>query len=480
MPAETTLCDGTIAAVSARIRDRELSPLDLVEAQLDRIARINPLLHAYVTVTGDGARTAARRATEEIASGRYRGPLHGIPYAAKDLIDTAGIRTACGSKILAQRVPDADADVVRRLEQAGAVLVGKLVMTEFAGIGYHPSVTPPTNPWNAGFWTGQSSSGSGVAVAAGLCFGSLGSDTGGSLRYPAAACGVVGLRPTYGRVSRGGTFPLAESLDVIGPVTRTVADAAIMLRAIAGREAGDPTTIDTAVPDYLAALEHGCEGFRVGVVDSLVEGAEPPVRDAVRAAATALRDIGATLRSVRIDGLVDAVAAWATIFTAECLHAHERFYPGRAADYSDALRRFLEQGAEVRGVDYARAVTVRSRVGRDIDDLLRECDVLLLPTMGRLPPSLREFPADGIIPPESAGALLTYTAPFALTGHPAISLPCGFGPESLPIGLQLIAGRTCEATLLRVAAAYEAHTPWHTRRPRVAAGAAGPDGASWQ
>ena len=243
MPGKALLHFKSIAEAAGLIERREVSPVELTRAVLERIDALDAKLHAFITVAADVALRQARQAEAEIAAGTCRGALHGIPFGAKDLIDTQGIRTTCGSKILRDNVPGDDATVVRRLREAGAVLVGKLVMTEFAGIGYHPDVVPPLNPWNADHWTGQSSSGSGVAAAAGLCFATLGTDTGGSLRYPASACGVVGLKPTYGRVSRHGVFPLAETLDTVGPITRTVDDACIVLHAIAGEDGRDPTSL---------------------------------------------------------------------------------------------------------------------------------------------------------------------------------------------------------------------------------------------
>ena len=455
-----------IAELAVDIRDRRISPVDLVQAFLNRIERLEPSLHAYLEVTGAGALREAQKAEREVAAGRWRGPLHGIPFAVKDLIDTRGVATTCASLIHRDRIPVEDATVVARLRNAGAVLLGKLVMTEFAGIGYHPSVTPPSNPWNPHRWTGQSSSGSGVAVAARLCAFSLGSDTGGSLRYPASACGVVGLRPSYGRVSRAGTFPLAESLDAIGPITGCVTDAALVLGVIAGEDPDDVTSLRDAVPDFVAASRRvPADRPRIGVLQALVDAAEGPVREAVDAAVARYGASGIACEPVELLGLDEAVGAWAHIFTSECLLAHEAFFPARADDYSEALRRFLVEGAAVRGIDYARASMVRAKLARQIDELLDRRSVLLLPTMGRLPPPLDEFPADGIIPAASAGALLRYTAPFALTGHPAISIPCGSSPEGLPIGLQLVGRRCGEGALLGLARMFEAGTHWHRLRP---------------
>ena len=458
----------SIAEVAALIERREISPVELARATLERIEGLDRELHAFVTVSADSALRQARLAEKEIAAGNYRGPLHGVPYGAKDLIDSGGIRTTCGSKILRDRVPDTSATVVSRLKEAGAVLVGKLVMTEFAGIGYHPTVVPPRNPWNANHWTGQSSSGSGVAAAAGLCFATLGTDTGGSLRYPASACGVVGLKPTYGLVSRHGVFPLAESLDTVGPITRNVEDACIVLSAIAGEDKLDPTSLREPVPDYREALGDGLQTLRVGLAESMLDRVvDSEVRSAVEAAARVMAKLGAGVDPVAVPMIDESVGAWGNLFVAECLLAHAGHYPDRAGDYSDALRLFLEQGSGLPGTEYARAHLTRLKARRAVSLLFDAVDVLALPTMGRLPPSLEEFPASGIIPQESAGALLSFTAPFALTGHPAISVPCGFSEGGLPIGLQLVGPHGSEALLLKVAGAYEKATNWSERRPPV-------------
>ena len=456
----------SIAEAAALIERREISPVELTRATLERIEALDASLHAFITVSADFALERARLAEREIAAGHYRGPLHGIPFAAKDLFDTAGIRTTCGSKILRDRVPAKDATAIARLHDAGAVLVGKLVMTEFAGIGYHPGVVPPRNPWNANHWTGQSSSGSGVAAAAGLSFATLGTDTGGSLRYPASACGVVGVKPTWGRVSRHGVFPLAETLDSAGPITRTVEDACIVLHAIAGEDGLDPTSSRDPVPDYRAALGGDLPPLRVGLAESMLERVvDDEVKSAVEAAAGVIAGLGAVIEWLPVPMVDESVEAWGNLFVAECLLAHAEHYPARADDYSEALRLFLEQGSALAGTEYARAHLTRLAARRAVSRLFDTVDVLALPTMGRLPPPLTEFPASGIIPQESAGALLSFTAPFALTGHPAVSVPCGFSRGGLPIGLQLAGPHGSEALLLKVAGAYETATDWNERRP---------------
>ena len=464
------LLDQGIKATAQLIERREVSPVEIVVAMLARIERLNGELRAFTTLCAVQAMDAARAAEREIMSGRYRGPLHGIPYAAKDLIYTKGVRTACGSKILANWVPDQNATVIERLEAAGAILMGKLVMTEFAGIGYHPSVPPPRNPWNSNHWTGQSSSGSGVA-AAGMGIATLGSDTGGSLRYPASACGVVGLRPTRGRVSRHGTFPLAETLDSIGPIARHSSDVALVFATIAGEDPADPTTLRMPSPGLDDVLGTAAKGLRIGIAEAFLDAnTDREVRDAVTAATIELEGMGASLQPVVLPMIEEAIAAWGTVFVAECLVALEGHFPARADELSEALRLFLDQGQGISGADYVKTHRVRFGLRRQFDGIFDEVDLILLPTMGCLPPSLAEFPADGIIPAERAGGLLRFTAPFALTGHPAISVPCGFSESGLPIGMQLVGRFASEPVLLKAAAAYQGVTSWHLHRPPVAGG----------
>src|SRR5262245_14455970 len=306
------LCTKTLVEVAELIKKKEVSPVELTQAMLTRISALDGKLYSYLTVTADLALQQARAAEQEISKGTYRGPLHGMPIAVKDLCYTKGIRTTCASKILANWVPDYNATVVEKLNAAGAVLLGKLGMTEFALAGYHPSVHPPVNPWAADRWPGASSSGSGVATAASLCFGSLGSDTGGSIRFPSAACGIVGVKPTYGKVSRYGVFPLGETLDHIGPLTRSVADAAAMLRVIAGFDPNDPTTRRVTVRDYLDIVAHGIRGVRIGVDEEYcTKGVDPQISKAVLATTKTLQDLGASIQEVKFSVAEDPF--WFTI-----------------------------------------------------------------------------------------------------------------------------------------------------------------------
>lgn len=460
------LCAWSLTEVAGLIKRSEVSPVELTRAVLERINRLDGKLHSYITVTSELALEQARAAEREIAGGRYRGPLHGIPLAVKDLIHIKGVPTTCGSQVLAGRAAEFDATVIEKLKGAGAILLGKLSMTEFAGIGYHPSVQPPVNPWHAERWPGGSSSGSGVATAARLCFGSLGSDTGGSIRFPAAACGIVGIKPTYGRVSRYGVFPLAESLDHVGPMARSVADAAAILGAIAGLDSRDPTTRREPVPDYLDGLREDAKDVRIGIdEDFCTIGIDEEVSEAVLAAAQRLGELGASIREVKLSRIDEAVAAWSVIFSAECAAAHEQLYAAHADRYGAGFRRLLEDSFKVSGRDYAKAYFARQAICRMIDDLFQEVDLLLCPTMGLSSIPLSEFPADGSISAQLAHALLRLTAPFSLTGSPTVSLPCGFSSDGLPFSLQLVARCGQEKTLIRAAFAYERASEWHKRRP---------------
>ncbi|MGE0823050.1 MAG: amidase [Candidatus Binatia bacterium] len=464
MATGAELCTLTLSEVAALIETKEVSPVAVTEAMLDRIATYEGKLYSYVTITAEIALRQARAAEQEITKGTYRGPLHGVPIAVKDLCFTKGIRTTCASKILADWIPEHDATVVERLQAAGAVLLGKLSMTEFALAGYHPTVHPPVNPWNPERWPGASSSGSGVATAASLCFGSLGSDTGGSIRFPSASCGIVGVKPTYGKVSRYGVFPLGMSLDHIGPMTRSVADAAIMLREIAGFDPKDPTTRRVTVRDYPTILRNGVKGVRIGIDQTYcTKGTDSQVSAAVLASAKIFADLGATVREVQFPVSDDPF--WFTICAAETAVAHEQFYPARANDYGPTFRSFLEHGGRVTGMEYVQAQEKREVVRRLLDEVFQKVDLLLCPSMPSLPMLVKDFPPDAPLSRQGSVGLLRHTAPFDLTGSPTISVPCGFSREGLPLSLQLVGRHDEEGLVMQAGYAYEQATEWHTRRP---------------
>ena len=461
------LCGLPLTDLSRLLGDRTVSAVEATRALLDRIRRLDPSLHSYLSVLEERALARATDADDEIGAGRRRGPLHGVPIAVKDLCQTAGIATTCASRLLRGWKPQRSATVVERLEAAGAILVGKLNLTEFAVAWYHPELPVPRNPWNASLWPGASSSGSGVATAAGLCFASLGTDTGGSIRFPSAACGIVGLKPSYGRVSRHGVFPLGESLDHIGPMTRTVADAAAVLAVIAGYDPADPTSRRERVEDYAAALDRGVGGIRIGVDERFIgTGSSPEVAAAVLEATHTIERLGAKLVPVEIPDVDPCLSAWTKLCAAEAVATHATTYPARAVEYGPGFRSFLDVGAAVRGADYANAHFIRERFAGELRGLFDEVDILACPSM----PSSALPVVD--IPPDARGLgdsspLLRFTAPFNMSRNPTLSLPCGRASNGPPPSLQLVGRDLGEATLLQVGAAFEKATTWHGQRPKL-------------
>jgi aspartyl-tRNA(Asn)/glutamyl-tRNA(Gln) amidotransferase subunit A len=453
------------------VRDRNVSPVELTQLYLDRIDRHDGRLRAYITVLPEAALASARRAEAAVMRGESLPPLHGIPYAVKDQFDTAGVRTTSGSRILENHVPATDATTIARLNAAGGILLGKLNLTEFAlgGTQQFP-FGQPRNPWNPDHDPGGSSSGSGIAVAAALCAASLGEDTGGSVRSPASFCGVVGLRPTWGRVSRHGSFPLSWSMDTPGPLGRTVADAALLLQAIAGYDPKDPLTSRAPVPDYARALGDGVRGLRIGIIRELTFGAdtEPEVRESVVAAARTLEGLGAVTEEVSLRLVPLAGAIFMALADADGAGVHHRWLRTRAADYDQGTRRRLLTASLIPSAIQQRAARARALLRAEMLDLLARHDVLLCPTAHQAAPPIAAARAAITTRHEAAGRFFTrrsYVTPAALAGTPAIAVPCGFTRSGLPISVQLIARRFDEATLLRAAHAYEGATDWATRRP---------------
>jgi aspartyl-tRNA(Asn)/glutamyl-tRNA(Gln) amidotransferase subunit A len=445
-----------------------VSPVALVDAVLGRLERWRPL-NAFITVTADAARAQAEQAAREIAAGRYRGPLHGIPLSLKDLIDTRGIRTTSGSRILTDHVPAHDATVAARLREAGAVLVGKTALHEFAyGVTNNNAHFGPTgNPWGPDRIPGGSSGGSAAAVAAGLGAASIGTDTGGSIRIPAALCGVVGLKPSYGRVSRYGVFPLSWSLDHPGPLTRSVEDAAIVLQAIAGPDPHDRTTAEQTVPDFRAAARRDVRGLRVGLVDDRYHRQmEHGVRIAFEAALEVLRGAGLRLEPMIVPHATEAFVAQLAIIQAEAASVHERWLRDRPQDYGPEILERLRQGQFVTATQYLRAQKVRALVLDEYSELFTRLDALVLPSVPAVAPRIGQAVVDLDGEAVETRALMTrFSRLFNFVGAPALSVPCGFGADGLPAGLQ-IAGRPMdEETVIAIGAAYERATPWHTRRP---------------
>lgn len=461
----------SLTDVARLLESRELSPVDLTRRMLDRISSIDPRLRSYETVMTEQALADAARAEEEIGSGSYRGALHGIPVAVKDLCYTEGVRTMGGSGALADFVPDYDATVVARLREAGAVLLGKLSLTEGAMAGYHPDFALPVNPWDEGLWAGASSSGSGVATAAGLCFASLGSDTGGSIRFPSMANGVVGLKPTYGRVSRHGVLALAESLDHVGPMTRTVSDAAVVLEAIAGHDPNDPTSLNEPVPDMFEEIRKGVAGTRIGFDESYgTEGVDPGLAAAIETALGELDSMGAEIVSLEMpDFEPTLVDAWFAICSYEARQAHAETYPSRAADYGPYFREFLEVGSSVTDEAYASASQAREDFSRRFRAALATVDAVACPSGGvpfAIPPEVH-YGGMSAFDPYLPNVLFQFTVPADFAGTPTISLPCGQDRNGIPYTIQFMGERLTEATLCRIAFAYEQATTWHTRHPIV-------------
>jgi aspartyl-tRNA(Asn)/glutamyl-tRNA(Gln) amidotransferase subunit A len=464
----TELCRLTIAQVGDLLHTQQLSPVDVTQAALDRAEQLNGRYNAFISVFRSEALQAAKEAEGEILQGRYRGPLHGVPLALKDLFATRGQRTTHGSKIFADWVPDFDATVVARLRGAGAIFMGTLNLYQFACGGVmNPPFGPVRNAWDPERIAGGSSSGSGTAIAADMCFGSLGTDTGGSIRIPAVLNGVVGLKPTYGRVSRYGVFPLCWSMDHAGPLTKDVRDSALMLNAIAGYDAKDPTTTKTPVPDYLTALTGEVRGMRIGAPRRyFFEGLQSAVRSAVEQAITHLARLGALVQDVTIDGLEQAPSVLWTIISGDAAIIHERHLRTRAADLDPEVRTLVQLGHLLQATDYLKAQRTRERIRRQIAQALNQVDVLMTPTAPMVTPKLGETTVeiDGHQVPMRP-TLRRFTLPFNLSGHPSCTVPCGFSPEGLPIGLQIVGKSFAEALVLRVAHAYECTTDWHRRHP---------------
>ena len=455
----------SIGETSELLRKRELSPVDLTKHCLERIEKLNPVLNAFITVTVELALAQARAAEAEILRGHWRGPLHGIPLGLKDLIDTAGVHTTAASALFKDRVPAADAEVVRRLKNAGAVFLGKQNLHEFAYggssmISYYGEVR---NPWNPAYITGGSSGGSAAAVAAGLVYGAIGTDTAGSVREPASQCGVVGLKPTYGRVSTQGVIPLSPSLDHVGPITRTVSDAAVMLQAIAGYDERDINSIDMPVPDFLGAIRRGSKALRLGVPRKFFyEELDPEVASAMERALDTLAAISGGCREIGLDVPTDR-----TLQSAESYAYHAPFVSRSPDLYQpETLNRILK-GADISGEEVEQRRSELREIRRKIDNVFENVDVLITPTTPVPAPTIAELKENPDLLRPRELLLLRNTRPVNVWGLPAISVPCGFTTSGLPIGLQIIGPHWQEERVLQLAFAYEQATDWHRHSPRL-------------
>ena len=456
-----------IAEASHAFLARTLSPVELLAGLLERIEQLDPRLHAFIRLDAASARDAARMAEAEIAAGRPRGPLHGVPIGVKDIIDVAGLPTTCHSKILLDNVARQDAAVVARLREAGAIIIGKLSTHEFAigGPSFDLPFPPARNPWNPDHHPGGSSSGSGAGVCAGLFPGALGSDTGGSVRNPASACGIVGLKPTYGLVSRRGVFPLSFTLDHIGPLTRTVADAALMLDAISGYDSADPGSAPNPARRFGHMLSRGARDVRVGFVRHFHETdmpAAPEVSAALEDVSRVLQAEGAQVRSITLPSLHEFAGVNRVILCSEAWSIHAPWLRSRPGDYGQLARRRLLPGAFMSAGDYVGAQRRRSQMIEAVEDALRDVDVLLCASSME--------PASCIEDAEETQRTYSRQArtPFNVTGHPALAMMSGVSRAGLPVSVQFVGRYFDEATLLRVAAAYERATEWHKQRPPIA------------
>jgi aspartyl-tRNA(Asn)/glutamyl-tRNA(Gln) amidotransferase subunit A len=469
----------TIQQLSRKIRDRSISPVELTRDCLARIDQLNPALNAFITVTADSALEQARRAEQEILRGEWRGPLHGIPIGLKDILDTAGLRTTAASALYKDRIPTEDAEVVRRLRAVGAIILGKQNLHEFAygGSSLISWFGEVHNPWDITRLTGGSSGGSAASVAAGLGFAAVGTDTAGSVRLPAAYCGVVGLKPTYGRVSARGVVPLSWSYDHVGPIVNSVYDAALMLQVLAGYDAGDPASIDAPVPDFVAAVDqhiaqHVAQNIpqptptlRIGVPRSFFfDDLHPEVAAAIEKAIEIFRELRAEIREVKLEvSTTDRKLA-----SAEAYAYHESFVARSPELYQPSTLARIQSGAKISASDALRASRDLQASRHAIRKIFDDVEVLLTPTVPIPPPAiadLREHP-DTLRPREMI--MLRNTRPFNVWGNPAISVPCGFTKDGLPIGLQLAAAPWREDVVLQAAHAYEQATEWHTKMPELA------------
>ena len=456
-----------ISDIAGMLERRELSPVELTKHMLDRISALDSQLNSYQTVMAEQAMDAAAKAESEIVSGRYRGPLHGIPVAVKDLCFTRGVPTRGGLAVLRDFVPDFDATVIQRLESAGAILLGKLNLTEGAMVGYHPDFKIPVNPWGKDLWPGASSSGSGVAPAAGLCFAALGTDTGGSIRFPALANGIVGLKPTYGRVSRHGVLDLGETLDHVGPLTRGVEDAGMVLAAISGQDKADPTSLPAPLPD-LSDIGAGVAGMRIGYDSEFAsQGTNPELIASIETALSLLESLGASVVKVKMPAEILTLGElWFPICTYEAHKAHAANYPSRRDEYGNFFGEFLDIGASVTDEQYKDAMTARRDFSKRYESVLSTVDAMLCPAGGvTVPAAFDQYGGAEALAPMFDEVQMQFTIPDDFAGTPTLTLPCGHGMTGIPHAMQLVGKTLSEARLCRIGRAYEAATDWHLRRP---------------
>jgi len=455
-----------LTKVAKHIENRDISPVEVTEAILSRIETYDQGLHAYTTVTADVAMAQAKKAEVEIMKGIYRGVMHGIPIAVKDLCFTKGITTTGGMSIYRDFKPDHDATVVTKLADAGSVLLGKLHMTEGAMLEHHPEFPEPVNPWKKDLWTGVSSSGSGVATAAGMTYAAIGSDTGGSIRFPSAANGLTGVKPTWGLISRYGIFDLAATFDHLGPMARSAADAAAMLQTLAGWDAKDTTSLSTPVPDYLGALSAGvwgARGVKVGLDwDFCSVDADPVTIGMVKDAVAVLEEIGALTTPVTFPSVDNLLVMNMAATMAETAAHHDATYPSQADKYGPSVKGMIDLGRAATAVDIGKGIIERRKFRGAVIRMFDDIDIFIMPVFKLGTPTWTEMREQVA---KSFDLIGKFTSPINATGTPTVTLPVGFTEDGRPVAMQLCGAPGSEALLLKVAHAYQMATDWHTRRP---------------
>lgn len=463
----SNLAFADLVDVAEALRLRRVTATELTTAMLDRIAEIDGWHKSYLHVCSEHAMWRADVADAEIARGIYRGPLHGVPVGVKDLCNTTFAPTTAGTKVLANHLPAMNATVVTRLLDAGAVVLGKLTMTEGAYGSHHPQVPTPLNPWGDELWVGPSSTGSGVATAAGLCYGAIASDTGGSIRLPSATCGLTGLKPTWGRVSRQGVFPLAGSMDHIGPMARSVRDCAAILQVIAGWDPEDPTSLRDPVPDYMAETGRGVRGLRIGIDrDYAFSGLDHEVAQALESALTTFEGLGAQIVHISLPASEELASKWVLMCAVETAVAHAATYPSRCGEYGPELAQLIELGRNAAADDVAAGGVLRQAFTADLTVALGGVDCLLIPTLPFPIPTQAQIAATAG-DAEAVNHILRFTAPFDFSGHPTLTLPNGQDRRGLPLSMQVVAPHLREDTLVRVGDAFQLVTDWHRMTPRA-------------
>lgn len=449
--------------LSLQVRSGKISPVEVTKAMLARVEALDANLHSYARVTPELALKQAEQAEKEIQAGDVRSPLHGIPLAVKDLFDTKCIVTAGGMPIHAQRVPTEDATVVQRLQDAGSVMLGKLQMTEGAFAVHHPTIPDPVNPWGAAHWCGASSSGCGVATAARLCYGTLGSDTGGSVRFPSAANNLTGLKTTYGTISRKGTMELAASLDHVGPIARSARDVLLLLAIIGGHDT--QRLLATIDEQRFDSFLKGFKGLRIGMDESWIsDGVDPVIQRAIQQIKVILAEAGGEIKSIKVPDTRATSSNWEHHCGVQTAVAHKATYPGKAAQYGPALARLIDQGRELHAVDYERIIRDAQQFTREMDAVFTEVDVVLAPVQPYAAPTYERL-AGLASDPEANRRLIQFTSPFNASGHPALSVPIGFTEQGLPIGGQLIGRKYQDDLLCMVGMVLQNHSDWHRQVP---------------